>query len=292
MNKVSRLFLGLSLAVSGITMGAAQDQPTPVKPPKFLQINVEDTKPGKGGLAHDKTESAFVQSMAKAKFPINYFAYNSISGKPRGIYISGFDSFGELGKANKAFEAPGVAASFEPLNVADGELLEDSHSLILSYVDDLSLRPGVDLFHHRYLEADIIHVRQGHFKEFHELAKLWVDLSQKAATSAHWDAFRVEYGEDNGYVIFLTADKSFDDVDTGFADNDKLGAILTDEDKKKLRELRAASIEEDRSEIYSVNPAQSYPPESFIKADPGYWKPKGAAKPAAKPAADDKKAKQ
>jgi hypothetical protein len=271
MNKVSRLFLGLSLAVSGITMGAAQDQPTPVKPPKFLQINVEDTKPGKGGLAHDKTESAFVQAMAKAKFPINYFAYNSISGKPRGIYISGFDSFGELGKANKAFEAPGVAASFEPLNVADGELLEDSHSLILSYVDDLSLRPGVDLFHHRYLEADIIHVRQGHFKEFHELAKLWVDLSQKAATSAHWDAFR---------------------VDTGFADNDKLGAILTDEDKKKLRELRAASIEEDRSEIYSVNPAQSYPPESFIKADPGYWKPKAAAKPAAKPATDDKKAKQ
>ena len=222
MRKTSSLFLGLSLAVSGITIAAAQDQaPAPHQPPKYLQITVEYTKPGKGGLAHDKTEGAFVQAMTKAKFPINYWAYNSMSGKPRTLYISGFDSFGELGKAIKAFGAPGVAATFEPINVADGELLEDSKQIIFSYVDDISLRPEVDLFHHRYLEADIVHVRQGHSKEFHELAKMWVDLLQKAGTSAHWDAFRAEYGEDGGFYVFFTPDKSLDDVDTGFADGKK-----------------------------------------------------------------------
>jgi hypothetical protein len=119
-----------------------------------------------------------------------------------------------------------------------------------------------------------------------------VDLYSKAGTSVHWDAFHAEYGEDSGYYVFLTADKSLDDVDAGFADNKKLGTILTDDDKKKLRELRAACIEEDRTEIYSVNPAQSYVPESFIKADPGYWKPKGAmaAKAGAKLTSDAKKA--
>jgi hypothetical protein len=274
-------------------MAAAQDQvPAPMTPPKYLQVTVEYTKPGKGGLAHDKTEGAFVQAMTKAKFPINYWAYNSMSGKPRAIYISGFDSFAELGKANKIFDNPGVAAAFEPINVADGELLEDSNQLIFSYADDLSLRPSVDLLHHRFLEADIIHVHQGRGKEFHDLVKMWIDLYQKAGTSVHWDAFHAEYGEDGGYYVFLTADKSLDDVDAGFADGKKFWALLTDEDKKKLRELRAASIEEDRTEIYSVNPAQSYVPESFIKADPGYWKPKGAtaAKAAAKPATDVKKA--
>jgi len=294
MRKTSSLFLGLSLAVSGITMAAAQDQPTTsMKPPKYLQITVEYTKPGKGGLAHDKTEGAFVQAMVKAKFPINYWAYNSMSGKPRALYISGFDSFAELGKANKIFDTPGAAAAFEPINVADGELLEDSKQIIFSYDDELSLRPEVDLLHHRFLEADIVHVRQGHNKEFHDLAKMWVDLFQKAATSAHWDAFRAEYGEDGGYVVFLVPDKSLDDVDTDFADGKKFEALLTDEDKKKMRELRAAAIDEDRTELYSVNPAQSYVPDSFIKADPGYWKPKsaGAAKAAAKPATDDKKAK-
>jgi hypothetical protein len=293
MRKTSALFLGLSLAVSGITMAAAQDQPlTPMKPPKYLQVTVEYTKPGKGGLAHDKTESAYVQAMIKAKYPIHYWAYNSMSGKPRAIYISGFDSYGELGKANKIFDNPGVAATFEPLNVADGELLEDSNQLIFSYVDDLSLRPEVDLFHHRFLEADILHVRQGHGKEFHDLAKMWVDMGQKAGPSAHWDCFHDEYGEDNGYYVCLTPDNSLDDVDAAAADFDKVEAALSDEDKKKMRELRAAALDEDRTEIYSVNPAQSYVPDAFIKADPGYWRPKtgAAAKPAAKPATDDKKA--
>jgi hypothetical protein len=287
------LLLGLSFAVSGITMAAAQDLPiTPTKPPNYLQITVEYLKPGKGGMAHDRTESAFVQAMARAKYPIHYFAYNSMSGKPRALYISGFDSFGELGKANKIFDHPGVAAQFEPLNVADGELLEDSNQLIFSYVEGLSLRPGVDLFHHRYLEAEIMHVRQGHIKEFRELAKMWVATFENAGTSTHWDAFRAEFGEDGSYFVFLTADNSLDDVDTGFADDKKFQAILTDDEKKAMTELRAEALEEDRIEIYSVNPVQSYPPDSFIKADPGYWKPKSgaAAKPAAKPAAENKKA--
>jgi hypothetical protein len=68
---------------------------------------------------------------------------------------------------------------------------------------------------------------------------------------------------------------------------------LNDDEKKKLRELRADAIDEDRTELYYVNPAQSYVPDSFIKGDPGFWKPKSGAgsKPAAKPAMDDKKAK-
>ena len=295
MRIISSLFLGLPLAAACVSMAPAQNQaPAPMSPPKYIQVTVEYTKPGKGGMAHDKTEGAFVQAMTKAKFPINYWAFNSMSGKPRAIYISGFDSFAELGKANKIFDNPATGAQFESLNVADGELLEDSKQLIFSYDDAISLRPGPDLLHMRFLEADIVHVRQGHGKEFHELAKMWVDLYQKAGPNVHWDAFHTEYGEDSGYYVFLSAHKSLDEVDASFADDKKLGTMITDEEKKKLRELRAASIEEDHTELYSVNPAQSYVPDSFIKADPGYWKPKSAmaAKPAAKPAAADSKAKQ
>ncbi len=285
MTKTSSLFLGLSLAASCIPIAAAQDPSlAPMKPPKYLQVTVEYTKPGKGGLAHDKTESAFVQAMIKAKYPIHYWAYNSMSGHPRAIFISGFDSFGELGNANKIFDNPAVAAAFEPLNVADGELLSDTNQLILSYADDISLRPDVDLFHHRFLEADILHVRQGHVKEFIELAKMWVAIGQKAGPSAHWDCFRDEYGDDNGYFVCLTPDNSMDDIDAADADFSKAEAGLSDEEKSKIRDLRGAALEEDRTEIYYVNPAQSYVPESFIKADPAYWGPKtgAAAKPAAK----------
>ena len=75
MKKFSPLLLGLSLAVAGSSVAVAQDQTTAsVSTPKYLQIIVEYTKPGKGGLAHDKTESAFVQAMTKANFPIRQAA--------------------------------------------------------------------------------------------------------------------------------------------------------------------------------------------------------------------------
>jgi hypothetical protein len=143
----------------------------------------------------------------------------------------------------------------------------------------------------RFLEANIIHVKEGHIKEFRELAKMWVDLLGKAGTASHWDAFQAQYGEEAGYFVALTASKSMDDLDAESADGDKFVAALSDEEKKKMRELRSAAIDEDRTELYYVNPAQSYVPDSFIKADPSFWKPKsgGAAKPAAKPAASDKK---
>jgi hypothetical protein len=292
MNKFSPFLLGLSLAVAGNTMAAAQnDSSATVSSPKYLQVTVEYTKPGKGGLAHDKTEGAFVQAMVKAKFPIHYVAFNSMSGKARAIYLAPFDSFDSLQKANKVFENPASAAEFEKLNVADGELLEDTKQLIFSAVPDLSYHTRADISHGRYLEARILSVRPGHGKEFSDLVKMWIAAADKAGSSDHWGAYRVEYGDQVGSYIFLTSDNSMADIDQSYAEESKFNAVLTDEDKAKMRELRAAAIASDRFELYAVNPAQSYPPDEFIKVDPSFWKPKPAAAPAAKPAADAKKAK-
>jgi len=291
MNKFSPFLLGLSLAVTGASVTVAQDQSTAsVSTPKYLQIIVEYTKPGKGGLAHDKTESAFVQAVTKAKFPINYIAFNAMSGKPRAIYLSHFDSFDALQKANKVFEGPS-AAEFERLNVADGELLEDSKQLILSYVPDLSYHPHAHTPQVRYLEARILHVHPGHGKEFTELVKMWMAAADKIDSTDHWGAYRVEYGDQLGSYVFLTSDNSLADIDQSYAEESKFNAALTDDDKAKLRELRAAAIDTDRFELYAVNPAQSYVSEDYIKSDPGFWKPKATAKPVAKPAAGEKTAK-
>jgi hypothetical protein len=292
MNKFSPFLLGLSLAVAGNTMAAAQnDSSASVSTPKYLQVTVEYTKPGKGGLAHDKTEGAFVQAMIKAKYPIHYIAFNSLSGKARAIYLAPFDSFDALQKANKVFDDPATADKFERLNVADGELLEDTKQLIFSAVPDLSYHTRADISHGHYLEARILSVRPGHGKEFSELVKMWIAAADKAGSSDHWGAYRVEYGDQVGSYVFLTSDNSMADIDQSYAEESKFNAVLTDEDKAKMRELRAAAIASDRFELYAVNPAQSYPPDEFIKVDPSFWKPKPAAAPAAKPAADAKKAK-
>ena len=283
MNKFSTFLLGLSLAVAGSSVAVAQDQSTTsVSAPKYLQIIVEYPKPGKGGLAHDKTESAFVQAVTKANFPIYYVAFNSLSGKPRAIYLSHFDSFEALEKANKIFEGP-AAAEFERLNVADGELLEDSKQLIFSTVPELSYHPHPPSPQIRYLEARIIHVRPGHGKEFAELVKMWIAAEDKVGTNDHWGAYRVEYGDQVGSYVFLTADNSLADIDQSDALEPKFDAVLSESDKVRIRELREVAIDTDRFELYSVNPAQSYVPDAFINAAPDFWKPKAVEAPAAEP---------
>jgi hypothetical protein len=59
---------------------------------------------------------------------------------------------------------------------------------------------------------------------------------------------------------------------------------------KKLDELFGASVDSSQENLFAVNPSMSYVADEWIKADPGFWKPKAAA-PAAKAPADDKKPK-
>jgi hypothetical protein len=285
MKKFCPILLGLSLTVAGFTPVSAKGQSMDgATAPKYLEVNVEYTKPGKSGLAHDKTESAFVQTMTKAKFPLHYTAYNSLTGQPRAIYLSGFNSLDELDKANKTMQTPAIAPEFERANVADGELLESTKWLIFESVPELSFhsrRPGPQ---NRFMEAQVLMIRPGHTKDFEDLAKMVIAAQEKSGSSNHWGAYRIRFGEQAGAYALLTAANSMADLDEIFGEQPKYMASLSDEDKKKMNELRAAAIESSHSELYAINPVQSYVEEDWIKADPEFWKPKHAAAPAAKPA--------
>jgi len=290
MNKFSPILLGLSLAAGSLPVALQAQSMTGATAPKYLQVNVEITKPGKGGLAHDKSETAFVQAMAKAKFPIHYTAFNALTGQPRAIYLSSFESFDEFEKANKVFEAPAAAADFERVNVADGELLESQKTLIFESVPELSYHSKAPTPQNRFLHAQILLIRPGHVKDFEDLAKMVMAADDKVGSKNHWGAYRLRFGDQAGTYVLFTAANSMSEFDDIFADQPKYMASLSDDDKKKMNDLRAAAIESAHYELYSVNPAQSYVTEDYIKADPTFWKPKHAAAPAAQPAAAEKKA--
>jgi hypothetical protein len=290
MNKLSLTLLGMSLVAAGSLRTPAQAQTMMgASEPKYLQVIVEYVKPGKGGAAHDKTEGAYAQAMAKAKFPIHYTAFNSITGPTRAIYLSAFDSFDEVEKAYKATETHAMGAEFDRLNAADGELLESQRSLIFESVPELSFHSKAPGPQNRFLQAQILQIRPGHAPEFEELAKLVMAAYEKVGSSAHWGAYRLRFGDQIGSYVLFTAANSMADFDQIFGETPKYMASLSDGDKKKMNELRAASIESGHYELYSVNPAQSYVTDDYIKADPDFWKPKHAAAPAVQPAAAAKK---
>src|SRR5579863_6456137 len=92
MRRTLGLALGVLLLCGTAGVAAAQEQSSMHPPPKVLVIMREWVKPGRSGLSHEKTESAFVQAMNKANWPVHYIAMDSMSGKNRSLFFTGYDS--------------------------------------------------------------------------------------------------------------------------------------------------------------------------------------------------------
>lgn len=275
MKMFSPVVLGLSLAVAGSMLTAAQETSSKFK---VLQIVREETKPGKGGAAHDKTESAFVQAMTKAKFPAHYIAMTAMSGRSRTLYLTIFDSFAEWEKDEQIVEKnPLLAAELSRATAADAELLDQVESAIFTTIPEMSYKSRSDLTHARYVEMSVFHLRAGHRDEWNKLVKMVKDGHQKAGTSAHWTMYEVAYGPNDGTYMILSADNSMADIDTEFAENKKFLDALGSDGAKEFRSLYASAVESSYSQLFAINPKQSYPMDEWVKGDPDFWKPKPAA---------------
>lgn len=291
MKIISPVLLGLSLAVAGSTLTAAQDASSTSTLPKILQITIEYTKPYKGGAAHDKTESAFIAAQEKAKFPVYYVAMSSLSGRSRALFMSHYDSFAEWEKDNNLISNnPTFAAAMERASLADGELLDEVDSVVYTYDEDLSYHPHTDIGTHRVYQIGVYRVKPGKQQVWREVVKMVKDANDKAGTSAHWGMYEIAYGAPDGTYIVLTGDASMSAIDLGFSEDKKFReAMGGDEGMRKLDQLFGEAVESSHAELFTVNPKQSYVSPDWIKADPGFWRPKAAMAPAAKPAAPAKK---
>ncbi|MGA8086560.1 MAG: hypothetical protein WCA10_04590 [Terracidiphilus sp.] len=288
--KISPVLLGLSLAVVGSSLAAAQDAAT-TSVPRILQITREYTKPYKGGAAHDKTESAFVIAMNRAKFPAYYVGMNSMSGKARSLYMTRYTSFAEWEKDNDIeAKSAALAADVERASLADGELLEEVDSGVYTYEEELSFHPHNDIQKHHFYQIFVFHVRPGRGKEWHELVKMVKEAHEKAGDSAHWGMYSLMFGGEGGTYVALSGDPSMSAIDDAFTGRNKyLEALGGEEGMAKADALFGAAVDTSHSELFAVNPKQSYVSADWIKEDATFWKPVAAASKAqaaaAKPAA-------
>jgi hypothetical protein len=250
-------------------------------PPKVLVIEREYVKPGKGGALHEKSESAFVNAFAAAKWPTHYLAADSMSGRPRVLFLAGYPSFEAWEKDNHAIaKNSALAATLDRLMVTDGELLSDFDQGVFVFDPDHSLHYG-DVVHARYFEVMAYKIKPGHRAEWMELVKLYQSGYEKIP-NANWALYESYYGADNGglYIAFSKMTSLAED-DASMVDDKKFADAIGPEGMKKVRELSAACIDSEQTNLYAFNPKMSYSGDDWIKADP-FWKPKSAA--GAKPA--------
>ncbi|MBS1821390.1 MAG: hypothetical protein JST61_05375 [Acidobacteria bacterium] len=283
MKNPAKLTLAFSLFLTTAVTPLAAQQTTP--PPKVLVIAREFLKPGKSPSQHQKTEGAYVSAMTAAKWPVHYFAMDAMTGAPRTLFFTPYDSFEAWEKdADATDKNTALTTALDRAYVADGELLSSYDSGAFAFRDDLSLRAPVDIPHMRFFEISQFVVRPGHVKDFEDLAKMYIATYEKISPEAHWAVFESMYGANNGGVfLVMTPMKSLSETDRGLTESRQFVAALGEDGMKKLTELTAASIASSQTNVFRINPRMSYPFESWVQANPSFWKPKPAA--AKKPAA-------
>ncbi len=288
MKRLTGWLLASSVLLGGLGTVAAQEKSA--GPPKVLVIFREFVKPGKTGMTHEKTESAFVQAFRNAKWPTHYLAADSLSGKSRSLFLIGYDSFEAWEKDNLAVQKNAkLAAELDHAGVVDGELLSETDAGEFAYHEEYSLRAGVDIPHMRYFEISVFHVRPGHHKDWDELVKL-VTAAYAKIPDVHWATYEAVYGSAGGTYVVFTPMKSAAEIDRGFAQGKQFIANLGEEGMKKLSELEAAAVESSQSNLFQFNPRMSYVSDEWVKTDPDFWKPKPAKAPAAAPKKSEKPA--
>jgi hypothetical protein len=287
MNRISPIVLGMSLALAGGCMAVAQDESA--TPPKIIQITREWLKPGKSFVGHEKASVAFVNMSARAKLQGHYVALDAMSGKLRTLYITRYPSFEAWETDNKMMEKSPAAMAEMDRAVAGLADFDDSVEFgIFAYDEELSYHPHPDLSHARYYQINTFHVRAGHNKEWHEAVKMYQAACDKAENGAHWGMYEITYGGESGTYIAMSHRDSMKEIDLINAGGKKFVEAMGGEDAmQKFDELIGQAVDSSRTELYAINPQQSYAEESWIKSDPDFWKPKKASAEAvaAKPAA-------
>jgi hypothetical protein len=273
------------LMLAGSAVAKAQDKEMTGMhhPPAVLTVMREWVKPGKSGAIHEKTESMFIQAFAHAKYPTNYIGMESLSGKSRALFLTGYDSFAawETDSANIAKNAA-LTAAIGRASDADGTLLDGVDQATFVYRGDLSLRDAVDLSKARYFDIGVFHIKQGHGGEFEETVKKVRAAFEKANPDEHWATYQIAYGQADGTYLFITLRHSASEIDSDFSHNKDFAAALGEEGMKKLDESAARCIESSENQLFQINPNMSYVGEDLIKAD-AFWKPKMGMAPAAMP---------
>jgi hypothetical protein len=264
------LFTGMGFA--GLGMATAQDQSSGVEPPpKVLDIGVEFPKLGLAPGAHEEAESKFVQAFSDAKWSEHYLAMDAISGTPRVVFFNGYDSFAAAQENHEAMHKnASLMAGLQSAFSDDGKLLQSRYSSVFVYNEDLSLRAPVKIADMRFFEITIFDIRPGHRHDWSELVKLYQQAWQNAP-DAHWATFEERYGPHGNRYIVVSPMKSLTEVDQELMDDKKMAANLSADDKKKMADLTASTIESEQSNLFAISPKMSYVSDSWKEASPDFW---------------------
>ena len=144
-----------------------------------------------------------------------------LRGKPRVLFLTGYDSFEAWEKDVMATQKNAtLSAALDRAAVADGDLLSDFDATALVY--QRRIQPAlahVDIPHMRYFEISLYRVRPGHDADWDTIVKM-VKAAYEKIPDVHFATYYAQYGQEGSTYVVFTPMKSAAEIDQGF-DQDK-----------------------------------------------------------------------
>ena len=93
--------------------------------PPVLRIFREDVKEGKAA-AHEKTEAAFMQAAAKAKYPAHILGMASMTGTSQALFLEGHNTIASIADSQAVMDT----AEFGAIDAADAQVRINQRSML------------------------------------------------------------------------------------------------------------------------------------------------------------------
>jgi hypothetical protein len=273
--------LALTLAATASMPLGAQAAAAP-SPYRILTVTRETVKPGRG-LAHDKLESDWARAQVAAKSSYHFLAIRSITGPRETWFLSGFPSWAEYTRVNKAYDdAPALGAIDARMGPQESEMLTDARSMVLLLRDDLSYGQG-SLPDMRFFTITRVSVRPGHNAEFVDQRKLVKAAHETAHVADSFSVYEATAGAPAGTFFVFVGRKSMSEIDDAETVHGAayLAAMGGDEGRKRSAAAAANYAVSSQTDHYAFLPKQSMVSAEWAKSDLSYWSVRmaGAPKP-------------
>jgi hypothetical protein len=225
---------------------AAQDPPAPL-----AWFYREQIKPGKVA-AYVRIEEGAARTCARLNCPNPYFAITSLTGPDEVWWINGFDSPETMEKVWHDYGAnQEIAQALNAVAESKGDLAFPGTNLMARFHPELSFYTTPIAPH--LISITILRVRPAHVAAFRD-ARVRVKNAMERAGRPQW-VYQVASGATETTFIIMTPARSMKEILNTPPLDDPNDIIVTSETR-----------------LYSVSPSMSMPAQSWIDADPDFWK--------------------
>jgi hypothetical protein len=245
-----------------------------------LNIIREAIKEGRGP-AHEKVESDYAATFRKASHPARYVALSAMSGVSEVWFVEPMPSFAINEEWEKASDKEPLKSALGMMESRDGELRASSRTMWAVYNPEMSYHAErFNPVKTRYVIASLFRVKLGHDADFMEGTKTYLGALEKAHLPGCTLGYQVAMGATNGTYLFFTMMESLKDLDEEPAHMKAMMEAMGAEKFAQFMKGAGDVFVSMDDTLLEVKPAMSYPPQSFVDGDPGFWKPKATPKPA------------